>query len=61
MAMREPGYSQDEISAAWREARSAGYTESTASEWIGSPPPERLEHKRSEPDMRDRWTGRQHS
>ena len=29
MAMREAGYSQDEVSAAWREARSAGYTEST--------------------------------
>lgn len=29
MAMREAGHSQDEISAAWREARRAGYTEST--------------------------------
>ena len=29
MAMREAGYDQDEISSAWREARRAGYTEST--------------------------------
>jgi len=29
MAMRESGYSQDEVSAAWREARAAGYTHST--------------------------------
>lgn len=29
MAMRAAGYTQDEISAAWREARCAGYTEST--------------------------------
>ena len=29
MAMRAAGHTQDEISAAWREARSAGYTEST--------------------------------
>ena len=29
MAMREAGYSQDEISAAWREARASGFTEST--------------------------------
>jgi hypothetical protein len=29
MAMREAGHSQDEISAAWRKARTAGYTEST--------------------------------
>lgn len=29
MAMRAAGHTQDEISAAWREARRAGYTEST--------------------------------
>ena len=29
MAMRAAGHTQDEISAAWREARSAGYPEST--------------------------------
>ena len=29
MAMREAGHDQEEISAAWREARRAGYTEST--------------------------------
>ena len=29
MAMRAAGHTQDEISAAWREALSAGYTEST--------------------------------
>ena len=29
MAMRAAGHTQDEISAAWREARAAGYTEST--------------------------------
>ena len=29
MAMRAAGHTQDDISAAWREARNAGYTEST--------------------------------
>jgi hypothetical protein len=29
MAMREAGHTQDEISAAWREARAARFTEST--------------------------------
>jgi hypothetical protein len=29
MAMREAGYTQDQISAAWYEARSLGLTEST--------------------------------
>lgn len=29
MAMRDAGYAQDQISEAWREARAAGYTEST--------------------------------
>ena len=29
MAMREAGYTQDEVLAAWREARAAGYTETT--------------------------------
>ena len=29
MAMRAAGHTQDEISAAWREARRAGYTETT--------------------------------
>ena len=29
MVLRAPGHSQDEISAAWREARTAGFTEST--------------------------------
>lgn len=29
MAMRAAGYTQDEISAAWSEARRAGYTEAT--------------------------------
>ena len=29
MAMRAACHTQDEISAAWREARRAGYTEST--------------------------------
>ena len=29
MAIRAAGHTQDEISAGWREARSAGYTEST--------------------------------
>ena len=29
MAMRDAGYTQDEVSGAWREARAAGYTESS--------------------------------
>lgn len=29
MAMREAGHSQDEISSAWREGRTSGFTEST--------------------------------
>ena len=29
MAMREAGHTQQDISAAWREARQAGFTEST--------------------------------
>lgn len=29
MAMRAAGYTQDQISEAWREARRAGYTEAT--------------------------------
>lgn len=29
MTLRAAGYTQDEISTAWREARTAGYTEST--------------------------------
>ena len=29
MAMRDAGYTQDQISAAWHEARAMGFTEST--------------------------------
>lgn len=29
MVMRDAGYTQDEVSAAWREARAAGHTESS--------------------------------
>ena len=29
MAMRDAGYTQDHVSAAWREAQAAGLTEST--------------------------------
>lgn len=29
MSMRDAGYTQDQVSAAWHEARAAGYTESS--------------------------------